>query len=237
MKELDDILELMRGARGRWDTVRATLRHWEDTVLIREARRRYYGAPLPTNGEPRFMEAVHRIWARKPYRWRLEFDGPEGTNVFVGDLGWSEPPDAPRTERRGPPLDALMLEAIDATVAYTFDPWPVITELVLRVRERTEHAGREAVRILAVPEAGPTVLLGSDADDYELLVDVERGVLLRSAARVEGEEFRVTEVLDIAFDEKLSEDIFIAEDVFLTDPTELPLETQRPPDQTLDGLS
>ncbi len=48
--------------------------------------------------------------------------------------------------------------------------------------------------------------------------DAERGVLLRSAARTKGEKFQVTEVLEIAFDEELSEDIFVADDVFQAEP-------------------
>ncbi len=215
----------MRTSRERWRTVRATLRHWEDTALAREATRLLI-SQMPTiaaDDESRFAVAMRRVWVRKPHRWRIEFEGPEGANVFVGDLAWSEPPrpapNAPRRPRTERLPDALTLEAMDGTVACTFDPRIVVDELfVTRVLGRAEHAGRDAVRILAMDDHGPNGLLRRGADDYELLVDAERGVLLRSAARTKDEEFQVTEVLEIAFDEVLSEDIFVADDVFQAEP-------------------
>jgi len=194
-------------------------------VLAREATRLLVPRvpPAAEDGLPRFAVAMRRVWASKPYRWRIEFEGPEGANVFVGDLAWSEPPrsapNAPGRPRKEQLPDALALEAMDGTVACTFDPRIVIDELfVTRVLGRAEHAGRDAVRILAVDDHGPNGLLGWGADDYELLVDAERGVLLRSAARTKGEEFQVTEVLEMAFDEELSDDIFVADDGFQAEP-------------------
>ena len=46
------------------------------------------------------------------------------------------------------------------------------------------------------------------ADDYELVIDAERGVLLRLASRFGGRAFDVTEILDIDFDEALPDDTF-----------------------------
>ena len=218
----DDVPELMRTSRERWKSVRGTLRHWEDTVLAREATRLLVpqAPPVVEDRASRFAVATRRVWASKPYRWRIEFEGPEGANVFVGDLAWPEPPrPAPNALSRRRTPDALALEAMDGTVACTFDPRIVIDELfVTRVLGRAEHAGRAAVRILAMDAHGPNSLLGWGADDYELLVDAERGVLLRSAARTGGKEFQVTEVLEVAFDEEISEDIFVADDVFQAEP-------------------
>jgi hypothetical protein len=44
--------------------------------------------------------------------------------------------------------------------------------------------------------------------DHLLLVDAEIGVILRAAARLEGREFYVAEVTEIAFDERFPEDTF-----------------------------
>lgn len=214
----------MRNARGRWRTARAVVRDWEDIVRAREVWDTSTAQDLARSGGerehetgPRSAVAMRRVWARKPCRWRLEFEGPDGTNVFVGDLAWTEPPEAPREESMTTP-DALHLEAIDATVAYIFDPWLVASELVMRVLGYTEHAGREAVTIVGVAEHGQGTVLGPYADDYELLVDAERGVLLRSACRFGGEEFKSTDVLEIAFDEDLSDDLFAADDTFRIEP-------------------
>ena len=48
------------------------------------------------------------------------------------------------------------------------------------------------------------------ADEYEVLVDSERGVLLRCASRLNGEDFDALEVEEIHFDERFPEDVFAA---------------------------
>ena len=46
------------------------------------------------------------------------------------------------------------------------------------------------------------------ADEYEVVVDIERGVLLRCASRLGGEDFDVLEVEEIHFDERFDDDTF-----------------------------
>lgn len=46
------------------------------------------------------------------------------------------------------------------------------------------------------------------ADEYEVLVDAERGVILRCASRIGGEDFDALEVEEISYDEPLPEDVF-----------------------------
>jgi hypothetical protein len=46
------------------------------------------------------------------------------------------------------------------------------------------------------------------ADDYEVLVDVETGVILRFAQRFEGREYGATEMTEVAFDEDLPAELF-----------------------------
>lgn len=89
-------------------------------------------------------------------------------------------------------------------IAHLFDPAKPhleLDELELRPSGRTRVAGREAIMVEGVKPGGwkhaPEPLWWG-ADDYELAVDAERGVLLRVAAR--GYAFDVTEVLDITFD-------------------------------------
>ena len=74
-------------------------------------------------------------------------------------------------------------------------------------------AGRDAVRLLGVPGAewdrgwDPDPLSWG-ADEYEVVVDAERGVLLRCASRLRGENFDALEVEEIHFDEQFSEEEF-----------------------------
>jgi hypothetical protein len=46
------------------------------------------------------------------------------------------------------------------------------------------------------------------ADEYEVVVDIERGVLLRCASRLEGKDIDALEVEEIHFDERFPEDVF-----------------------------
>jgi hypothetical protein len=54
----------------------------------------------------------------------------------------------------------------------------------------------------------PSEPLWWGADDYELVVDAERGAILRLASRLGGRAFDVMEVLEIAFDESFPEGTF-----------------------------
>ena len=46
------------------------------------------------------------------------------------------------------------------------------------------------------------------ADEYEAIVDAERGVVLRLASRMGGEDFDALEVEEIHFDERFSQEMF-----------------------------
>jgi hypothetical protein len=85
------------------------------------------------------------------------------------------------------------------------DPAAIIPYLWLEPLDRTRQAGREAIRVRGLPrrevveELSPTVLrLG--ADEYELLVDAERGMFFRYIARLDGKVFAGREVLGVAVD-------------------------------------
>lgn len=69
-----------------------------------------------------------------------------------------------------------------------------------------EGAGRPAIRALARPRALHAERLGLSplplgADAHELLVDAERGILLRLESRIDGAPLSVAEILEVAFDE------------------------------------
>ncbi len=81
----------------------------------------------------------------------------------------------------------------------------------LRVEGVTRKAGREAIRLVGVPaeewDHWPEPLWWG-ADEYEFLVDSERGVLLRCASRLGGEDFDALEVEEIHFDERFPAEVF-----------------------------
>jgi hypothetical protein len=97
-------------------------------------------------------------------------------------------------------------------------PSRLLRGYALRTEGHAEIAGRSAIRLRGLPtydaravyESGgedePTVCVG--ADEVEFMVDVERGVVLRWAGFVAGEEYGATTFIDIAFDEMLDERLF-----------------------------
>jgi hypothetical protein len=216
----------MQGARGRFSTVRATLRRWEDIALSEEALDRLAARSYPGSmgrtrveadavaGAPPFVR-TYRVWAQRASRWRVEATEPDrpllvevgNTPIWPFDRLFGA-----RSTARPDPLDEPAIALHDA-VAWVLDPRMALEELRMRPVGQAEHVGREAVRVAAVnKDKGQTPYLGPGAEDYELLVDAAFGVLLRSAARLHGEEFEVIEVDEISFDEDLDEELFSLSD-------------------------
>ena len=88
-----------------------------------------------------------------------------------------------------------------------------LSPLDLTVEGPTTRAGREAWRMSGVPGAewdwgwDPDPL-GYGADKHEVVVDAERGVLLRCASRLRGRDFDALEVEEIHSDEPLGPEVF-----------------------------
>lgn len=217
MGELGDLVDLLQGARERWETVRATLRERREVALMERALENWIaqgppgsGARLEPSGEspvapgidagPRHLPWEWRVWAKKPSLWRVETAAPRlPYRVEVGDRALPS-----EVARRDEPT-------LEDSLAYTFDPGILVPQLEMRVWGRTEYAGREAVRVAAVAREGvETTLIGPYADEYELLVDAERGTLLRSASKLDGEVYKATEIVSISFDERIPGHIFTA---------------------------
>lgn len=165
-------------------------------------------------------------------RYRLELEFPRevypGGGVHIrawdgriGDPGGTAPVvnkrigGGPREE--DPPWLVLAQDSFWTT--YLFDPDGIaglgsfLFYLDLSVEGKTRKAGREAVRLVGVPveewEYEPEPLWWG-ADEYEVLVDAERGVILRCASRLGGEDFDALEVAEIRFDERFPKDVFTA---------------------------
>jgi hypothetical protein len=86
---------------------------------------------------------------------------------------------------------------------------------VHKTGRRTTVAGREAleVRVGTVSWGYPPAIfrgysVPEGTTDHLLLIDAEVGTILRAAARLEGREFYVAEVAEVAYDEELPEGTF-----------------------------
>ena len=168
-------------------------------------------------------EEVVRLWHERPGRWREERRGA-GDEVLrcVVAAGRRKPLwiyDPPETaihvpsvpEERDPDF-AFMLDPSEYVFSETF--WDGTT--VNKTGREATVAGRECVEVRAEtvswgypPYVFSTYPAHSEgATDHMLLVDAEVGTMLRVAARLEGREFRIAEVAEIAYDEEFPEETF-----------------------------
>lgn len=173
-------------------------------------------------------EEVVGIWHERPDRWREE----------VRDAATGELLDAVAAEGRGaslwiyqPPELAIHVPSVpevrdpDPSLAFMLDPsessffWSIADESIpSKTGRMTTAAGREAVEVkMETISWGypPSVFRGRGGSrnpegttDHLLVVDAEVGTILRAAARLEGREFYVAEVTEIAYDEEFPEGTF-----------------------------
>lgn len=185
-------------------------RQWHDTELMERASDRAaeqsdgsFGTLYTfTSGggdeEPSSTyEQKTRLWFAPPRRVRIEMELPHGSHLQVTN--------GARTWTHMPEMGAFVQEREEEADESFLDGAPLLAALELELLAETEIAGRRAVRLRGIPRAGAEKRaffeLDHGAEEYELLVDAERGVLLRREARIGGEPFSVNEVLEIAFDE------------------------------------
>jgi outer membrane lipoprotein-sorting protein len=136
----------------------------------------------------RFRESSAGKQARKRYLVR------DGDRWLSWDADWGAASDETEGEGRAP----------SPPYAFLLDPFELVSTLRLEPAGTTEVAGRAAARMRATPRdrtggGGAIHGIGAGADGYELALDMERGVLLRCEASLEGKPFHRLEVSDIVF--------------------------------------
>jgi hypothetical protein len=224
---------LLFGARDRYRTVRATIRHLRRGNLATEAENRYveYGFRHgilsnfdPPFHEPRYLkyedlEEMTRLWHERPDRWRQETTLSDGSSTTYrvadgkGPWWFYQPPDwadySPTNSGEFSP---------DGELSGLLDPSELFHSLDdcrLRIVGRgVEALGRETIEVEAKAISWDYAPIGpfwNGADDYLILVDAEIGVILRLASRFRGEECDSFEVLDIGFDETFPQGTFALE--------------------------
>jgi hypothetical protein len=215
--------------RGDGPTIKAV----RERFLRSEAGRRTFGEP---GEEIRHHEPDGpfgwrcRVWRIDDHRWRQELELPNGGVEIAASTGRMRlvgaPEGPPGTsevwERRiggGPAQDdpGWLMGTDTFWTMYPFDPagFASIDGELERLHLEAEYpvvwAGREAVLLRGVPVENweyPPEPLWWEADEYEIVVDAERGVLLRTVCRLAGEDFYALEVEEIHFDERFPEEVF-----------------------------
>ena len=165
------------------------------------------GEPWPEEGEKAW-----RWWSEEPDRLKVEFAvGDETVTAwFQGTTWWSWSPSRGAMTNEGRenmghgkgPGEVLVSPARAARVL-GFELLGALTFLA-----------RPAFRLRACPfTKGDFDLnaLGRGADEYELVVDAERGFLLRAEARLGTKPFKVLEMTEVAVDAGLPASVFTPE--------------------------
>lgn len=198
-------------------------------ILRTEEDRRAHGPDVPSDFDLTYedTERVVRLWHKRPDRWREEIRALDGSIIRCVVFGsargprWVyEPPqtaihDAAFSEPwpNGDPYTdfSFMLDPSEDLFSYAL----LDDATVNKTGRRATVAGREALEVRVETVSWgypPSIFHGFYAPDgttdHLLLVDAEVGTILRAAARLEGREFYVAEVTEIAYDERFTEDTF-----------------------------
>jgi hypothetical protein len=222
MSELGDLLELLHRARDRWTTVRATIRSWRHLERSgaawqawQESRAggawTHFGVAGSAEPEPETRETVTRLWIESD-RIREENEGHlSHLGIKVGRLWWHYSDEGGAVSNEDNPEGGT--SGVGEEFRHLFDPSQVSGGARFEILGGATVAGRDGIRVRALPretdDPHRDLHLLFAADEHDLVVDAERGVLLRLAGRFRGEEFHVHELQEIAFDEQFEDDLFV----------------------------
>jgi outer membrane lipoprotein-sorting protein len=232
MSRFGDLLELLHGARQRWQTVRLVVRRWHELERghramergAERARARGAGVAILRAGPPRsseddaevpkVSESISRLWLDPDRdRVRIERSDPHGGfySVRVGERWWSYHPISGAISNEDDP--SVRIGGADE-VAALLDPALLLGSLDLEVIGERTGAGRDGIVVRATLREVEDPhrqghYLPEGADDFEVLVDVERGILLRLEARLDDGPFMILELMEVNFDEPFPDDVFV----------------------------
>ncbi len=179
--------------------------------------------------EPAKESTIHwLLWWQKPDCWRDEQHG-QGTSlrILCGERWYLYSSTGRRLTTNQQPLDAWSAVQVHhqkretlhfPTLQEVINDFPIVDPSFLLATHELEilgeslYLGRPVVRVRAKFRPGRNLpwepLFWSMIDDLELLVDRERGVLLRYTAQFNRETFADASVKEIFFDELIPEEVF-----------------------------
>jgi hypothetical protein len=219
--ELSELLELLYSARSRSQTVRARIRRWsdEERALGLMRARGWYRDPPPIPSEegswgepPSRIEATTKLWAAGAswLRWETDLvvDGNQaGSSVGVkeGELFWQRWDDQEVQSNEHREVGGTMTTPEERLL----DPAPLLGAFYLELGGETLWLDRRTIRVQATARPGGQANdFGPLTERLDLLVDRERGVLLKVSTFADGTEISRIEIEEIAFDEPLSGELF-----------------------------
>ncbi len=231
MSALFDALELMHSADKSWTSIQAEGVEWTDsrlrhTAVRREMDRRPHGPRgsgqsfTPVFGRyrgeqpkpPDRFTSPWRAWLKSPTHYRTEITPPlipKITQVVRDKTWWTWQGQGPVTSNlddekhgSGSPIQALHLLRPAALLAHAEFEY---------VRKATA-VGRKGllleVRPVPTPGIGSMMLVGLIGDRSQIVVDSERGVVLRLQSWHDGAPLQRVTFKRILFDGAIDEDLF-----------------------------
>jgi hypothetical protein len=234
--ELRDLVEILYTARNRFTSIQVSWQYWyqhdaTNVILERWMKQQASGSvaalkSASAGGSQNVSRFYRRVWWRKPACWRDENEDEAGSNMIsiLCDGQWWSFHTAGQTLHTN--VETHDIKSGIHVVTNTapphvedrvddvplLDPSFLLTSHDLEIVGDTVHAGREAVQVKAVYRKGKNrtyePMFWSTADEYQLLIDQERGILLRYAAKLAGVEFAAASVEQISFDEPIPDTVF-----------------------------
>ncbi len=219
MARLGDVLEVMQASHP-WATLQVSGVLWLNPHRQRAAREianpaskltHAIGCDAAGGAETEEIRDRWSLWRSEPDQMRSEYQAGEVrvTAVWHGAAWWSWDPARGLLTNDGDPNHQHGAGPGEVVIG----PAQFLPELDLTVNGTGTRAGRQAYELMGRPRTKspglPLFLLGSGADQYLLSVDAERGLLLRSEARLREEPIRVVEVEQVTFDAVLPGELFL----------------------------
>lgn len=230
--KFSELLELLYSAYDSFHTVQMNWQYRYDEPSLNRVQERWaaqfppgsvgilrssVGAESERNGE---VKVYRKLWWRKPACWRSEeqIDGRGNSVTILCDGMWwlggssgvvytnAVGNRKGRHEGHPPALEDL-IRAVPL-----LDPAFLLASHRLEFVGETAHTDRPALRVRATYQKGRNSIheafFWASADEYDLLVDQEYGILLRYAALLDGQEFAVSSVDNVVFDEPIPDEVF-----------------------------
>jgi hypothetical protein len=233
MPEMTEVVELLENSESRWRTLRAVGHEWSrhDRLQVAwermvERNRRselgrmtllWSGGNLrPASPVPEQTEEPWKLWCA-PERSRAQFhvEGDLVDVVFLGATWWSVGHGWARTNAGSDRYHHGMGDGERLIRTRPYIPFLDFHEVVDGTwRERSAFLVRatpvwgESLHGLYAADQVLHGLLIGDPDEILLTVDAERGVLLRTEARLEGMPYRIVEMEEVFFDEEFGQEVF-----------------------------